>query len=802
MKRKIFRFISVILLISTLASCSSPMIDGDESFSESLGESLNQALNESNTGSDTLKTTDNKENEDMKEPEAPRKTPIMGWASWNAYHPRISEDIILSQAEKLVEYGLDDLGYVYVNVDDGWQNGRGKDGYVVTHKERFPSGMKALAEKIHSMDLKAGIYSDAGANTCAALYSGEGQNTKVGLYGYERKDLERYLIDWDYDFIKVDWCGGTELKLDQKTAYTKIGNIVKDIEEVTGKDKIYNVCSWAFPGEWVVNVADSWRTGADITNTYESVIYQVNKIRDLAKYNGPGHVNDLDMLQVGNGMSYEEDKTHFAMWCMMSTPLMLGMDLNSISEETLSIISNKELIDINQDVACIQAVPVKTYGGVEVWAKDLGSANSGKKAFAFLNDTNSEKTVTIVFSEVGLENVEVVRDAWAHEDVAVDGKITVTIPSHGTLVYTAEGKNVEVKGGDGSSSPSTEPMVSDYNVGPMTAKNLISNGAVLIDVRTAEEFAKGHINGAKNIYYVEIEQKISEVVSDKSKPIILYCSMAKRSTQALQKLIDLGYTKVYNLGSMDNYNAKPTLTFSTETCKVVTAGQSVKVNYTASNYDSPQVYVSAGKNSSFNSAVPIKEFKIPTSSCYYLTLKAYLVQNGVCYAEASSEFIYWSKDTVDTFAGDIKSQWKKATNGWGTMQIDKTIDKNTFSLSGNKFSKGIGAHAESDIIMDIPSGAKKFVAVVGMDDEVIAQMTENKVKEPNFYGMIFHVYIDGKHVDQSSLLGITKHYVFDIDIPEGAKQIRLYTDHVEYTGKNYDHADWAVAGFINNPTKN
>ena len=323
MGKKLLRFIAFLLLLSTLAGCSTEKLDGDESISESLSESLS----ESNTNKENEKKTDT-EDEKVTTPEAPRKTPIMGWASWNAYHPRISEEIILSQAEKLVEYGLDDLGYVYVNVDDGWQNGRGKDGYVVTHAKRFPSGMKALSTKIHSMGLKAGIYSDAGANTCAALYSGEGQNTKVGLYGYEKKDLERYLIDWDYDFIKVDWCGGSELKLSQKTAYTKIGNIVKDIEKKTGKDKIYNVCSWAFPGEWVVNVADSWRTGADITNTYESVIYQVNKIRDLAKYNGPGHINDLDMLQVGNGMSYEEDKTHFAMWCMMSTPLMLGMDLN------------------------------------------------------------------------------------------------------------------------------------------------------------------------------------------------------------------------------------------------------------------------------------------------------------------------------------------------------------------------------------------------------------------------------------------------------------------------------------------
>jgi rhodanese-related sulfurtransferase len=486
----------------------------------------------------------------------------------------------------------------------------------------------------------------------------------------------------------------------------------------------------------------------------------------------------------------------------MSTPLMLGMDLNSISEETLSIISNKELIAINQDVACIQAIPVKSYNGVEVWSKDLGTSNSDKKAFAFLNDTDTEKTVTIVFSEIGLEDVEVVRDAWTHEDIAVDGKITVTVPSHGTLVYTAEGKDVDVKDGAGSSTPSSEPSLADYNVGPMTAKELVSNGAYLIDVRSAEEFAKGHIKGAENIYYVEIEEKIASVVANKSTPIVLYCSMAKRSTQALQRLLDMGYTNVYNLGSMDNYNAKPTLTFASETCKVVTTGQSVKVNFTASSYDSPKVYVSAGKNSTFSNAVPIEQFKIPASSCYYLTLKSYLVQNGTCYAQTSSEFIYWSNDTVDVFAGDIRSQWKKATNGWGSLQINKTIDKNTFSLSGNKFSKGIGAHAESDIVMDIPSGAKKFVAVVGMDDEVIAQMTANKVKEPNFYGMIFHVYIDGKHVDQSSLLGITKHYVFDIDIPEGAKEIRLYTDHVAYTGKDYDHADWAVAGFINSPVKN
>jgi hypothetical protein len=151
-------------------------------------------------------------------------------------------------------------------------------------------------------------------------------------------------------------------------------------------------------------VADSWRTGGDIFNNFGAVLEQLDNIKSLAKYNGPGHVNDLDMMQVGNGMTYEEDKSHFSMWCMMSTPLMLGMDLNSISEETLSIISNAELIALDQDPACIQATVAKTYGNnVEAWTKDLGSAGSGTKAIALLNRSSSEQTITISFEELGLK---------------------------------------------------------------------------------------------------------------------------------------------------------------------------------------------------------------------------------------------------------------------------------------------------------------------------------------------------------------------------------------------------------------
>ena len=374
-----------------------------------------------------------------------RKTPLMGWASWNAYRTNITEEAILSQAEKLVELGLAELGYIYVNTDDGWQYGRGEDGLVKTNETRFPSGMKSLADKIHAMGLMAGIYTDAGASTCGWISDQETTNDNVGLYGYDEEDLNRYLVEWGYDFIKVDWCGGVKLGLNQQERYTAIGKIIKEIEAKTGKDKIYNICSWAFPGAWAVDCADSWRTGGDISSNFDSVIYQIDNIKSLAKYNGPGHVNDLDMMQIGNGMSYEEDKSHFAMWCMMSTPLMLGMDLNVISSETLSIISNKELIAVNQDAACIQATVAKTYGSVEAWTKDLGKQNSGKKAIALLNRENAQTTVTIRFSELGLGNVSVIRDLWSHEDVATGDSFTVTIPAHGTVVLTAEGTPISTE---------------------------------------------------------------------------------------------------------------------------------------------------------------------------------------------------------------------------------------------------------------------------------------------------------------------------------------------------------------------
>ncbi|MCD8003709.1 MAG: glycoside hydrolase family 27 protein [Clostridia bacterium] len=370
-----------------------------------------------------------------------RKTPIMGWASWNCFGTNISEEKIRSQIDALIESGLESCGYEYINIDDGFFGGRDGDGNLQTHKLRFPNGIKVIADYAHEKGLKAGIYSEGGRDTCGFYYNNEGENGEgVGLYGYEEQDLRLYLETYGFDFIKVDWCGGLRLGLDRQEQYSKIGAIIDEIRERTGRPIVYNVCCWDFPGEWVTEVADSWRTGADIAPTFESVMYEIDKIRSLAEYCGPGHVNDPDMMQLGNGMSEEEEKTHFAMWCMMSAPLIIGCDLTKIRESTLNILKNKELIALDQDSACLQARLIETMdNGVEVWCKELGDGNTGRKALAFLNRSSEPALAAYSLAEAGIipENIKV-RDLWAHKDIQCDGRISVEIPPHATAVFTVE----------------------------------------------------------------------------------------------------------------------------------------------------------------------------------------------------------------------------------------------------------------------------------------------------------------------------------------------------------------------------
>jgi len=359
------------------------------------------------------------------------KPPIMGWSSWNHFRIHINEAMIREQADAMIASGLYEAGYRYINIDDGYFGGRDRLGNLFANA-KFPSGMKALADYIHGKGLKAGIYSDAGKNTCGSIYDKDSLGIGVGMYDHIVQDCHSFFTDWGYDFLKVDWCGGQKQKLDEQTEYTKIINAVKAIN----KDIVFNVCRWQFPGEWAIKQADSWRISGDIRDNFSSILKIIDLNADLYQYASPGHYNDMDMLQVGRGMSYEEDKTHFSMWCMFNSPLLAGNDLRSMSKQTLEILSNKELIAINQDIAFVQAQRVFKENEVEVWVKRLGNGN--QKAIAIMNRSGKDQTISFSAEKLGIDPQSTLRDLWLHKNIGKIGAAqTFMIPRHGIVVLNA-----------------------------------------------------------------------------------------------------------------------------------------------------------------------------------------------------------------------------------------------------------------------------------------------------------------------------------------------------------------------------
>jgi hypothetical protein len=378
----------------------------------------------------------------VKEHQILLRPPIMGWASWNNYRVNINEDIIKAQADAMVNLGLKDAGYSFINIDDGFFGGRDENGKLMAHPERFPNGMKALADYIHSKGLKAGIYSDAGINTCASFWDKDTIGVGMGLFGHEYDDLNLMLNKWGYDFLKVDWCGGQWMGLDEETRYTEIGKIAKEINP----DVTYNVCRWKFPGKWVTRVADSWRISGDISNKFESVLKIIDLNAGLWMYCSKGHYNDMDMLQVGRGMSYEEDKAHFSMWCMMHSPLLLGNDLTKISRKTLEIITNDDIIALNQSSFVYQARRLIDYGDLEVWGKPLISTMSGKVAVGLLNRSKKNQTIKFNLKDIGIDAGKgyTMKDLWTKKvyPESTGKSISMTVPGHGIVVLKIEGTSL------------------------------------------------------------------------------------------------------------------------------------------------------------------------------------------------------------------------------------------------------------------------------------------------------------------------------------------------------------------------
>lgn len=371
-------------------------------------------------------------------------TPQMGWNSWNKFGVNINEDLIKATADKMVELGLVDAGYIYLNLDDGWHGERDEQGFIQVDPQKFPSGMKALADYVHSKGMKLGIYSDAGWKTCAGC---------AGSYGHEFQDAFTY-AQWGVDYLKYDWCY-TE-NINPKGAYKLMSEALK----ATGRQIWFSMCEWgtAKPWEWAADIAQSWRTTGDIWPYFDTIPAEfenqwhgepVMKLVDLNEplraYAGPGHWNDPDMLEVGNGsLTLAENRAHFTLWCMMAAPLLMGNDLTTMPEEILQILCNKDVIAIDQDPLGVQGLRLKSEGGIEYWFKPL---EGGDWAVCFLNRGAEDKVVLIdweslkftdelsgkTFDPAGCK----AQNLWDKKVRARKTKGTqkVYIPSHDVLLY-------------------------------------------------------------------------------------------------------------------------------------------------------------------------------------------------------------------------------------------------------------------------------------------------------------------------------------------------------------------------------
>lgn len=315
-------------------------------------------------------------------------TPPMGWNSWNKFGCNVDETLIRQMADAMVASGMKDAGYQYINIDDCWHGERDSLGFIHPDPKRFPSGMKALADYIHSKGLKFGIYSDAGSQTCGG---------RPGSRGYEFQDALTY-AKWGVDYLKYDWCN-TE-GLSAEGAYKTIAAALKK----AGRPIVLSICEWgeSKPWTWAANVGHLWRTTGDIYNCFDCIhnhgswkswgVMQILDMQEgLRQYAGPGHWNDPDMLEIGNEvLTPEEDRAHFSMWAMLSAPLIAGNDLRTMSKETINTLTNKDVIAINQDILGIQAFKHSVKDSVETWYKPL---SNGDWAVCFLNRSIKSKRI-------------------------------------------------------------------------------------------------------------------------------------------------------------------------------------------------------------------------------------------------------------------------------------------------------------------------------------------------------------------------------------------------------------------------
>ncbi|HEV8150969.1 MAG TPA: glycoside hydrolase family 27 protein [Gemmatimonadales bacterium] len=348
------------------------------------------------------------------------RTPPMGWNSWNHFGCDVSSALIQQTADAMVATGMRDAGYQYVVIDDCWQVARDRTGKLLADSVRFPGGMKPLADYVHSKGLKFGLYTDAGRQTCQG---------RPGTYRHEEQDA-RTFAEWGVDYVKEDWCYADSL--DAPTQYAKF----RDALAAAGRPIVFSICEWGShtPWEWGPRTGNLWRTTGDIEDNWNSMLSIVDLSGQHASAAHPGAWNDPDMLEIGNGgMTDDEYRAHFSLWAMMAAPLMAGNDLRNMSATTRAILSNPEVIAVDQDSLGIQGTLVsERTPELQVWMKPLAG---DARAVVLLNRSSLQTVISTGWWRLRLTGPAKVRDLWAHAELgSFRDRFSATVPAHGVVM--------------------------------------------------------------------------------------------------------------------------------------------------------------------------------------------------------------------------------------------------------------------------------------------------------------------------------------------------------------------------------
>lgn len=723
-------------------------------------------------------------------------TPPMGWNSWNKFAGNINESLIRQITDSMVSTGMKDAGYEYIILDDVWMaHSRDTSGKLVADPSRFPGGIKALADYAHSKGMKLGIYEDRGSATCSGY---------PGSYGHETVDANTF-ASWGVDYLKYDNCNAVG---DLQTDYTKMRNAL----DSCGRAIVFSMCSWSFPGTWVLNVGNLWRTTGDITDNWSSVMDIINTNMTLAQYAGPGHWNDPDMLEVGNGgMTTTEYRAHFSMWAIMAAPLIAGNDVRSMAPTIKSILMNKEIIAVNQDSLGVQGTRVRVNGNQEIWRKNL---KDGTRAVALLNRGSSPALISVAWSDIGLTgDTAQVRDLWDHVSKGVFYKsYRAAVPAHGVAMLKIKMTSVDatylsdMTWISAAADSGSVRVDKSSNGNPITLNGTTyskgigthANSRILFDLSK-------HYNRFTGSVGVDDEAGTSgsvifSVYADGLKRFDSGVMTGSSTTQHID--IDVTGADTLMLEATDAGDGTASDHADWADIQVIR------------NNVADTVAPSVPTKLSAVALPPFQKVRLTWSpSTDNVGVLGYQVYDGAVLTATTPDTLYlfdnttWNtrytfsvkaEDAVGNVSGISDTagvttggppasaylsdlNWVSATTGWKTVQKDKSIDGNPLRLNGVTYAKGIGTHANSEIIYDLGKVFDRFTSDVGVDDEKTAYST-----------IIFSVYVDGVKVFDSGIMNPAS-ATQKVDVPiTGAELLRLLVNDAG-DGNNSDHADWAGA---------